>query len=231
MTSTKDIAIKTIIDEFEKLSNLLLEQLDSLQEFFDTDDIELSDKIINSINRKENLIDKFEVNLDNQIVKTIVLYKPVASDLRQIFAVYRMTISLERIGDLVSKIVKYSMQISDFEFYKESLPLLKEMLKLASENLKLSLFSFINGDKDLAINAIMNDKEIDIFNKKLLNKAMKKNGLEKEMRIFILNLSNISTIVSAIERIGDQASNIAESSIYTILGAIVRHQDINNNEL
>ncbi len=226
MDSIKDIAIKTVTNEFEKLSNLLLEQLDSLNDFFNTDDKDLLIKISDNINKNEDLIDKFEVNLDNQIVKTIVLYKPVASDLRQIFAVYRMTISLERIGDLVLKIVKYSMKVNGFEFYKESLPLLREMLKLASENLKLSLISFINGDKESAINAIKNDKIIDSLNKKLLNKSMKNNGLEKEMRIFILNLANISTIVSAIERIGDQASNIAESSLYTILGAIVRHQDI-----
>ena len=63
------------------------------------------------------------------------------------------------------------------------------------------------------------------MNKKILNKSMKKNGLEKKMRLLILNLSDIRTIVSAIERIGDQASNIAESSIYATIGAIVRHKD------
>ena len=35
----------------------------------------------------------------------IVLYQPVASDIRKIIAVYRMTINLERIGDLVINII------------------------------------------------------------------------------------------------------------------------------
>ena len=223
----KDIAIENIIGEFEKLSNLILSQLDNLSDYFETNNPDLSKKILLKIERTENLIDKFEVDLDNQIIKTIALFKPVASDLRQIFAVYRMTINLERIGDLVIKITNYILKINDFKFYRNSLLMLQKMLKLATENLKLSLLSFFKADKKSAIKAIKNDKDIDKLNKKLLNKSMKNNGLEEEMRVFILNLSNIGTIVSAIERIGDQASNIAESSIYATFGAIVRHQDIN----
>jgi len=227
MTSTKDIAIKNVIEEFEELSNLLLNQLDNLDDFFSNSDEESANRILKKIKKNENLINKFEVNLDNHIIKTIVLYKPVASDLRQIFAVYRMTISLERIGDLVIKIANFVLKVNDLEFYDTSVTMLREMLNLATDNLKLSLLSFINSDKDSAINAIKSDKAIDILNKKLLNRSMKKSGLEKEMRTLILNLSDIRTIVSAIERIGDQASNIAESSLYAKLGAIVRHQDIN----
>ena len=226
MKSIKDKAIKNVVAEFEKLSNLLLSQLDSLNDYFETDNSDLSNQILLKIKETEILVNKFEVNLDNQIIKTVVLYKPVASDLRQIFAIYRMTINLERVGDLVIKIANYILKINDFEFYKNSANLLRKMLELATENLRLSLLSFFNADKELAIKAIKNDKDIDILNKKLLNQAMKKNGLEKEMRMLILNLSDIRTIVSAIERIGDQASNIAESSIYATIGAIVRHQDI-----
>ncbi len=221
----KDKAIKNIISEFEKLSNLIFSQLDNLNDYFETNNNELSNKILIKIEETEYLINKFEVNLDNQIIKTVVLYKPVASDLRQIFAVYRMTINLERIGDLIIKIANYVLKVNDSEFYGNSAPMLSKMLKLAIENLKLSLLSFFKADKDPAIRAIKNDKDINNMNKKILNKSMKKNGLEKKMRLLILNLSDIRTIVSAIERIGDQASNIAESSIYATIGAIVRHKD------
>lgn len=229
MTTTKDKAIKEVITEFENLSNLLLSQIDNLNEFIEKNEAELSNEILKRIEETENLIDKYEVNLDNQIIKAVVLFKPVASDLRQIFAVYRMTISLERIGDLIMKIAKKTQKIEDLDFYRNSIPMLLKMLKLATENLRLSLLSFFNNDKESAIKAIKNDEDIDKLNKKLLNKSMKLNGLDKEMRTLILNLSDIGTIVSAIERIGDQASNIAESSIYATVGTIVRHQDLNTN--
>ncbi len=231
MTSIKDKAIKKIINEFEKLSNLTLEQLDLLKNMFEVKSGESYDDLLKKINKNEELIDKYEVNLDNQIIKTIVLYKPVASDLRQIFAVYRMVINLERIGDLVIKVANHNIKVKDSEFFKNSLPMLQHMLQVTSDMVRKSLTSFIDNDKEPALWTIKKDNEIDKLNRKLLKKSIKNSDLEKEFQSLILNLSDIGTIISSIERIADQATNIAEASIYSLIGAIVRHQDIEDKDI
>ena len=52
----------------------------------------------------KNKIDKYEVLISEKFINSIVLYQPVASDIRKIVAIYRMTINLERIGDRVMNI-------------------------------------------------------------------------------------------------------------------------------
>ncbi len=42
----------------------------------------------------EKKLDKMEVKISDKIMNTIVLYQPVASDIRKIFACYRIVISL-----------------------------------------------------------------------------------------------------------------------------------------
>ena len=119
MTSNKNTAIKEIIKEFELFSNLILKQLDLLDKLFETENLQPSDKIIEQLNENEEEIDKYEIDLEAQIIRAIVLYKPVASDLRQIFALYRIVINLERIGDLVIKIAKYIIKINNIDFLEK----------------------------------------------------------------------------------------------------------------
>ena len=55
--------------------------------------------------------DKMEIKISDKIMNTIVLYQPVASDIRKIFACYRIIISLERIGDMVVNIMNFIQKI------------------------------------------------------------------------------------------------------------------------
>ena len=222
------MGIEKIIKEFEKYSTLILEQLDLLEIFLKINEEAEREDILQKLTQNEETIDKYEVILDNHIIKTIVLYKPVATDLRKIFSIYRMVINLERIGDQIVKIAKVNNKVKDIDAYKKTSKMIKLMLKQTSEMVRKSLLSFVNNDKDLAL-WIKKDTDIDELNKKLLKKAIQKSELEKEVQALILNLSDIGVIISSIERIGDQATNIAEASIYSIIGAIVRHTDINNN--
>src|SRR5512138_735654 len=98
MNTKRDQSIQEIMTSFEKMSDLVLAQLSCLEKLMAdplNNDIE---KIKIDIRRNEEEIDMFEVLVSDQIINSIVLYQPVASDIRRIIAVYRMTINLERIG-------------------------------------------------------------------------------------------------------------------------------------
>ncbi|MDA3778768.1 MAG: phosphate uptake regulator PhoU [Bacteroidales bacterium] len=217
-TDLKNNAFYKIFTDFESFSNLILKQVDLLTEIFDRSEKNISKKIIAQLSANENKIDEFENKLDNHIVRAIVLYKPVASDLRHLFAMYRMVINLERIGDLIIKISKHESLI-------DSSSELKNMLKLTSEMLKNALLSFFNSDQKLATWTIERDDLIDKIDHEFLSKRIENINLEKESKTLLLNLINKKTIASCFERIADHSTNIAEASIYSLLGKNVRHKN------
>lgn len=225
MTTNKDLAIQKIEKEFEKLSNLILEQLRLLQEILNKEEDGGRKKIMQKLVSNEELIDKHEVQLDEKIIKVIVLYHPLATDLRRLFAIYHMTINLERVGDLVVKITNTYLEIKDSSLQEESASTLQNMLKLTSKMVNKALLSFINNDSEFATWTINKDMEFDELNRKLLKKNIKSAGLPMESQKVLNNLVDVRSIISSLERIGDHATNIAESSIYAITGSIVRHQN------
>ena len=71
------------------------------------------ERIIKEIRENEDKIDKYEILISDKFINSIVLYQPVASDIRRIVAIYRMTINLERIGDRVMNIIRALSNIND----------------------------------------------------------------------------------------------------------------------
>lgn len=222
----KESVIEKITNEFESFSNLILKQINLLTEAFGLEDKEELDKLLSELKKNEKKIDKYENILDKQIINTIVLYQPVASDLRILFASYRMVNNLERIGDLIVKIARYVSKLHGNNLYKESSMVLLDMFQLTAEMVNNSLLSFFNNDPSYALWTIKNDDVIDELNHKLLKKAMKNIPLNESSETLILTLVDIKAIISAIERIGDHSTNIAEASIYAIVGDNVRHREI-----
>ena len=89
------------------------------------------------IRENEIEIDKYEVLISEKFINSIVLYQPVASDIRKIVAVYRMTINLERIGDRVMNILDSIENIKNSAEYQA----MKEVLNV------MLLSGIINGRK------------------------------------------------------------------------------------
>ena len=228
MTTNKDLAIRNIEQEFEKLSNLILEQLQLLDELLENRKAERQGEIFERLTKNEKKIDKYEVKLDESIIKSIVLYQPMASDLRRLFAIYHMTINLERVGDLVDRIACTFLAINHSDMVDESVQTLHTMLKTTSKMVNRSILSFINKDEEFASWTIMKDATFDEMNQKLFKKTIKIAGLPKKSQEILNNLFDVRSIIAAMERIGDHATNIAEASVYAISGSNIRHQNPSN---
>lgn len=230
MTTKKDQAIKKILKDFESFSELTLYQLSSLEKILSSDDTKLCEETISQMKKNETKLDDFEVSISERIVKTIVLHKPVASDLRKIFACYRMSVNLERIGDLVMNVIKFLDKVKEHETFRRSTDLIDNMLIQSSQMVTKALISFINHDRDYAIWTIKNDEVIDELYNKIIKKSVKGSKVHDENKAMLYDLMDIRSIVSNIERIADHATNIAEASIYSMEGTDVRHMDIEDLE-
>jgi phosphate transport system protein len=226
MNIKKESAIQNVISHFEDYANLILNQLTILEKVVNSGSLTIPEEVMRELNAHEEKSDKFEIKLSEKIVNTIVLQKPVASDLRKLMACYQNVINLERIGDLVMDIVRFIPRIKDIETYNRMSEVIYNMLLVSVNMVQKAILSFVNSDKEFAIWAIQNDEVVDDMNHKLIRKAIAKSKLPDETQQLLFSFIHINSIISSIERIADHATNVAEASIYAMEGTDIRHHNM-----
>lgn len=178
------------------------------------------------IQHTERIIDSLDVKMRNEVVHVIVLYSPKASDLRKLMSYYDMTAYLERIGDLLVNIAGFLHQIdlqgAIFPGFRDEL---SKLLATAENMTQNAIFAFTCEDNKLARETIELDDTVDTLHREIGRRLRDYGGrqLEEQQLTDILCLNSISY---NIERIGDNATNIAEAAIYRIEGKNIRHRDL-----
>ncbi len=223
MNTKREESISEIIGSFEMMSDLVLAQLKLLEKLMAESKDPAADKLLDEIHDNEEKIDRFEVTISDQIINTIVLYQPVASDIRKIIAIYRITINLERVGDLILNIIDSLESIKDTEEFKALNEVINSMLLTGISMVEKSLLSFVNRDSEFAVWTIKNDEVVDEMNRKLLINSIKKARVGDKTREMLLSYIDLKNIITNLERIADHATNIAEASIYSLQGTDIRH--------
>jgi phosphate transport system protein len=226
MTTKKDEAINSILKDFEEFANLVLLQLDTLERLVSSGETKFSKKEAEEMLSNENKLDKMEVKISDKIVNTIVLYQPVASDIRKVMACYRIIINLERIGDMAINILEFIQNVKTPEIYLQLSDAISNMLMSSTNMVNKALLAFTHDDREYAIWTIKNDTVFNETNKKMLKKAVKKSSDSNENKQIMMSFINMNAVVSNIERIADHATNIAEAAIYSIEGKDIRHKKI-----
>jgi phosphate transport system protein len=229
MKTKREESILDIITTFEEMADTVLKQLTLLEQYMAVPDTEERVRIMTEISENENRIDKFEVLISDKFISSIVLYQPVASDIRKIVAIYRMTINLERIGDRVMNILHSFSNIKDSEEYKAMAEVISVMLASGITMVEKSLLSFINNDNEYAIWTIKNDEIVDEMNHKLLINSISKSKVNDKTKEMLLSYIDMKDIITNIERIADHATNIAEATIYSIQGTDIRHSGLDHD--
>jgi len=229
MYTKKEQSIQDIMSSFNDMANMVLSQLTLIEKLMSVDDKKKQDELINKIKMNEQDIDSFEISISDQFINSIVLYQPVASDLRKLVAVYRMVLNLERIGDLVMNIMKTMQELDSSSEYKSMSELLLNMLLSGKIMVEKSILSFVNSDVDFAIWTIKNDPIVDEMNQKLLINSISKARISERTKEMLLSYADLKNIITNIERIADHATNIAEATIYSLQGTDIRHTDIDKS--
>ena len=165
-------------------------------------------------------MDHLEVEIEEDCLKILALYQPVAIDLRYVIAVLKINNDLERIGDLSVNIAERAAYISTHEPISLKLDF-AGMAELTQSMLKRSLDALVNMDAQLARQVRASDDKVDAINRqmhKIIHDNIKTNPEHVEETLHLLSSAR------HLERIADQASNISEDVIYMVEGEIVRHQ-------
>jgi phosphate transport system protein len=228
MKTKREESILEIISSFEEMADTVLSQLKLLEKYMSGTTEQEETRIRYELTENENKIDRFEVIISDKFINSIVLYQPVASDIRKIVAVYRMTINLERIGDLVMNVIQSVDTIRKTEEYKAMVEVLGVMLFSGITMVEKSLLSFINNDNEYAVWTIKNDEIVDEMNRKLLRNSISKANVNERTKEMLNSYVDLKNIITNLERIADHATNIAEASIYSIQGTDIRHSGLDS---
>ncbi|MGQ9456231.1 MAG: phosphate signaling complex protein PhoU [Armatimonadota bacterium] len=168
----------------------------------------------------DEAIDHLEVEIEEECLKILALHQPVAIDLRYVIAVLKMNNDLERIADLAVDISERAVFLSQ----RPSIDLrldLQTMADVTQAMLKNSMNALVNSDSNLARQVRASDDDVDQMNRKMFT------IVQDYIRAHPEHVAEAIHWLSAsrhLERIADQATNIAEDIIYMVEGEIVRHQ-------
>jgi phosphate transport system protein len=164
-------------------------------------------------------IDENEIEVEEECLKLLALYQPVAKDLRFIIAVVKINSELERIGDLAANVAERAEQLAD-EYpvpVPRSLPVIADRTRCILGGV---LDALVRQDAVAARKMLAADDEVDALYKKLLEE------LKDELRADLDHLDAIVLLFSVaryMERLADHATNIAEDVLYMVEGEIQRH--------
>lgn len=228
MKTKREESILDIIATFEAMADTILAQLKLLERYMDEHREEERVLIRSEIKINEDQIDKYEILISEKFINSIILYQPVASDIRKVVAISRMSINLERIGDRVINILNSIDNIKDSVEYKAMVEVLNVMLLSGISMVEKSLLSFINSDNEYAVWTIKNDEVVDDMNSKLLINSISKAKVSDKTKEMLLSYIDLKNIITNLERIADHATNIAEASIYSIQGTDIRHSGLDS---
>jgi phosphate transport system protein len=160
-------------------------------------------------------IDALQREVEEKAILTIARRQPMAVDLREVVGALRLANDLERIGDLAKNIAK-RVGALDTDFQPQQVMRgVEHMTDLVLGALKEVLDSFAHRDVARALAVWRGDEEIDAVN----------NSLFRELLTYMMeDPRNISYCIHLlfcaknIERMGDHATNIAETVYYMVEG-------------
>jgi len=172
------------------------------------------------VQANDEQIDRMEVEVEEECLKILALYQPVAADLRFVVAALKINNDLERMGDLAKNIAKRVSQLAGGEPV-ELPPEIRTMAMQAEEMVRQCLDAVVNGDPVLARKVREQDDAVDEARQRIRRRILK--GIQERPEN-LENLLRINSISKHIERIADMATNVAEDVIYMVEGDIVRHR-------
>jgi len=159
-------------------------------------------------------IDELEQQATAQVVRLLALRQPMASDLREIVAALKISSDLERIGDYAANIGKRVVALSQTPPFK--LPAaLPRMGWLAQQNIRDTLAAYSERNADKALRAWQADEELDETYSSLFRELLT-HMMEDPRNIG--SCTHLLFIAKNIERIGDHATNIAETVYFMVMG-------------
>ena len=180
--------------------------------------VKRDENLANRVLAADDAIDELQHRIEAMTIHMIGKRQPMASDLRDIVGALRISIDLERIGDFAKNIAKRVKALSNDSYPNYLMKRLEQMANLALAQLKEVLDSYSQHDISKAVVVWKRDEEIDTMYTSLFRELL--TYMMEEPRNITFS-THMLFCAKNIERIGDHATNIAETVHYTVCGGAI----------
>jgi phosphate transport system protein len=160
-------------------------------------------------------LDEIEIDIERRAIRLIALRQPVADDLRRTVAALKISMNLERCGDLAKNIAKRALVIAESDPVTPVTRSIERMGELVTGRLKDVLDAFAARDVDRAKAVWLRDSEVDEHYDSIFRELL--TYMMGDPRT-IASSAHLLFVAKNLERIGDHATNIAELIHYEITG-------------
>ena len=160
-------------------------------------------------------VDALEREIEQFVIRLLALRQPMAQDLRQVISALKITAALERIGDYAANVAKRSVVLNQYTL-PFSLGGLSHMARLVQENLRLTIDAIGEADAGKAMQVWRADEAVDDIYNAIFREFI--TYMMEDPRS-ITPCTHLLFIAKNLERIGDHATNIAETVHYMVTGA------------
>ena len=220
---------KQLDAELGDLKTKVFQMGELAQEMFETAMRALVDReesLIAKVMELEDQVDRYQIEIDDDVVRLMATHGPVALDLRFVLMVTRINTELERIGDQACNMCEFvQLLVSEPELKK--LIDLPRMAETAATMLRRSLEAFQNGSTKEALAVIDLDDKVDALNDQIFRELL--TYMIDDSKCIARSVALILTARS-LERIADHATNIAEEVVYVVKGEDIRHPEVAEGE-
>ena len=164
-------------------------------------------------------VDMLEMKIDEEGLRIMTLFQPVATDLRRVISVMKVSGNLERVGDQAVSIARRARKMNRNLEIAET-RLIEPVYQKASALLRKSLVSFSNGDMKTALEIRAEDTELNESQKAVSKQLTGRMENDSER---IKDYLDLHFIVRWLERVGDHAKNIGEETVFVASAMDIRH--------
>ena len=170
---------------------------------------------------RDKRIDQLEGEVDRLAIRVLALRAPMADDLREVIAALKIAGVIERIGDYAKNIAKRVGHIEGRKRF-EPLTLLPIMNELASDMVHDVLTAYAARDAVAAAEIVRRDAKVDAIYDSVFRNFV---SYMVENPATISSVAQLMFVARNIERIGDQATNIAEIVHYAATGTYLPERE------
>ena len=179
-----------------------------------------NDKLAAEVKEAGKTIDEMQLKIEDMALVLIATQQPVASDLRELITVFKITSSLERIDDYGIHLAKAAVKFSGRAPFRPA-ERIERMAGIGQEMLKAAFSAYLAQDTEAARKAAALDGKIDTEHKALTEETL---ALMKEKPELVKAAARLLRLSGYMERLGDHITNICEGIIYMIEGS---HEELN----